>query len=66
MARYNHFSEHKLKRVWFPDIEIGSVFSWGENPYRKCIKTGALTYIVNKTKEEKTLYHPNVYVSVKD
>ena len=67
MAYWNHFAKSKYKPIHFRDLKIGDKFRnhFFKNKRRRiviCVKTGELTYIEQKNKEEHKLFHDNFEV----
>lgn len=44
MARYNHFTKPKHKRVIYAELSTGDEFSFRDKPFRKCVKLNTLNY----------------------
>lgn len=63
MAYWNHFAEHKYQPVDFKNLSIGDKFRkdfFKKGRRRKdviCIKTGDLSFIEEKSKQEHKLHH---------
>jgi len=55
MARWNHFKDSPYKKIEFFKLKIGDIFRAGQK-YIKCIKTGELSYIEQRSKKEYQLF----------
>lgn len=66
MARYNHFSKIQNQRIRFSELSIGDEFSFSDKPFRKCEKTGELSYFVLKAKETKQLFNNTAQVYIRN